>query len=147
MIEKKEFDKFWYKGLLCELKSLGISGELYNLLENYLSGTLQWVVLNRQMSSERPVLAGVLQGSILGQLLFVVYINDLPDELKSNAKLFPGDTSLFTIVNNKSANILNDDLQFISKWAFNWKVLFNTDPSKTTRKVLSNPKSTNHKLK
>ena len=147
MIEKKEFDKFWYKGLLCELKSLGISGELYNLLENYLSGTLQWVVLNRQMSSERLVLAGVLQGSILGQLLFVVYINDLPDELKSNAKLFPGDTSLFTIVNNKSANILNDDLQFISKWAFNWKVLFNTDPSKTTRKVLSNPKSTNHKLK
>ena len=79
---------------------MGISGELYNLLENYLSGRLQRVVLNGQKSLWRPVLAGVHEGSILGPLLFLVYINDLPDELKSNKKLFLDDTFLLTIVND-----------------------------------------------
>ena len=111
---------------------MGISGELYNLLENYLSGRFQRVVLNGQTSSWRPVLAGVPQGSILGPLLFLVYINDLPDGLKSNAELFADETSLFTIVKdkNESSNILNDDLQLISSWAYKWKMLFNPDPKK-----------------
>ena len=76
------------------------------------------------MSSWRPVLVGVPQGSILGTLLFLVYINDLPIELKSNAKLFADDTSLFTIVKNKnkSANILNNDLLLISTWAYIWNM-------------------------
>ena len=113
----KAFDKVWHEGLLYKLRSMGISGDLYKLLENYLSGRLQRVVLNGQTSSWRPVLAGVPQGSILGPLLFLIYINDLPNELKSNAKLFADDTSLFTIVKdeNESANILNNDLSLISK--------------------------------
>ena len=80
---------------------MGISGDLFNLLEKCLSGRLQRVVLNGQTSSLRPVLAGVHQGSILGPLLFLVYINDLPNELKSNAKHFADDASLFTIVKDK----------------------------------------------
>ena len=96
---------------------MGISGELYNLLESYPSGRLKRVVLNGKTSSWRPVLAVVPQGSILGPVLFLVYINDLLDELKSNAKLFADDTSLFAIVKdkNESANILSDDLQLTSK--------------------------------
>ena len=134
----KAFDKVWHKGLLYKLKSMGISGKLYNLLENYLSERSQGVLLNGQTSSWRPVLAGVPQGSILGPLLFLIYINDLPDELKSNAKLFADDTSLFSIVKdkNESANILSNDLAQISKWAYNWKMLFNPDPSKPAQEVI-----------
>ena len=134
----KAFDKVWHEGLLCELKSMGISGELYNLLENYLSGRFQRVILNGQTSSWRPVLAGVPHGSILGPLLFLIYINDLPNELKSNAKLLADDTSLYTIVKakNESANILNNDLQLISKWGYQWKMLFNPDPKKPAQEVL-----------
>ena len=74
----KAFDKVWHKGLLYKLKSMGISGELYNLLENYLSGRFQRFVLNGQTSLRRPVLAGFPQGSIMGPLIFLIYINNFP---------------------------------------------------------------------
>ena len=143
----KAFDEVWHEDLLYKLKSMGFSGELYNILENYLSGRFQRVVLNGQTSSWRPVLAGAPQGSILGPLLFLVYINDLPDGLKPNAKLFADNTSLFTIVKdkNESAIILNDDLQLISSWAYKWKMLFNPDPKKPAQEVLFSRKKTNTK--
>ena len=117
---------------------MGILGEFYNLLENYLSGRFQRVVLHGQTSSWRPVLAGVAQGSILGQLLFPIYINELLKEIKSNVKLFADDMSLFTIDKgkNKSANIINNDLLQISRWAYNWKMIFNPDSNKPAQEVL-----------
>ena len=134
----KAFDKVWHEGLIYKIKSMGISGEILNLLENYLSDRYQRVALNGQTSSWTPVLAGVPQGSISGPLLFLIYINDLPNELQSNAKLFADDTSLFAVTNDKNvcANILNNDLLAISKWAFNWKMLFNPDPKKPAQEVL-----------
>ena len=127
----------WYEGLLFKLMFMGISGELYNLLGNYHSGRFHRVILNGQTSSQRPVIAVVLQGSILSPLLFLVYINDLPNKLKSSAKPFTDDIPLFTIVNNKneSANTLNNDLLLISKWAYNWKMLFNLNPRKPAQEV------------
>ena len=77
---------------------MGITGDLYNLLESYLSGRFQRVLLNGQTSSWMPVLAGVPQDSILGPLPFLLYINHLPNNLKLNAKLFADEISLFTIV-------------------------------------------------
>ena len=88
--------------MLFKLRSVGISDELYNLLGNYFSGRFQRVILNGKMSLWRPVIGGVPQQSILGPRLFLVYINDLPNKLKSSAKLFADDTSLFTIVKDKN---------------------------------------------
>ena len=78
------------------------------------------------------------ESSTLGSLLFLVYINDLTNELKSSAKIFADDTSLFTIVKNKneSANTLNNELLLISKWAYNWEMLFNPDLTKPAHEVL-----------
>ena len=98
----KAFDKVWHEGLLYKLNSIGISGKFYKLMESYLSNRFQRVVLNGKTSSWRLILAGVPQGSILGPLLFLIYINDMPDSLKSNVKLFPDDISIFTIVKNKN---------------------------------------------
>ena len=80
----------------------GIDGKLLKLLENYLTDRQQRVVLNGQTSSWQNIYAGVPQGSVLGQLLFLIYINDLPGELTSMCKIFADDTSLFSKVNDKS---------------------------------------------
>ena len=90
------------------------------------------------------VTAGVPKGSILGPLLFLVYINDLPNELKSSVTLFADNTSLFTIVKdkNETANTLNN---LISKWAYNRKILFNPDPSKPAKAVLFSRKRETHR--
>ena len=84
----------------------------------------------------RPVLASVPQGSILSSLLFHIYINDLLNKLKSNVGVLANDIPLFTIIkdNNGSSNIPNNDLIY-SKWAYNWKMFFNSDPSKPAQKV------------
>ena len=78
------------------------------------------------------VQAGVPQGSILGPLFFLIYINDLSEGLISNSNLFAADTSLSSVVQNKNsaANDLNSDLMKISDWAFQWKIMFNPDPKK-----------------
>ena len=74
----------------------------------------------------------------MGPLLFLIYINDLTDGLSSNAKLFADDTSLFSVIHDvdASANELNNDLYQINKWAFQWKMSFNPDPSKQTQEII-----------
>ena len=128
----KAFDRVWHKGLILKLKSYGVDGSLLKLMENYLTGRQQRVVLNGQNSSSKNKLAGVPRGSVLGPFLFLIYINDLPNGIESICKIFADDTSLFSEVNDTtvSHSQLNNDLNKISKWAFQWKMLFNPDPSK-----------------
>ena len=103
----------------------------------------QRVILNGQVSSWTGVNTGVPQGSILGPLLFLVYINDLAGGLSSNAKLFADDTSLFSVIRDldTSANELNNDLYQINKWAFQWKMSINPDPSKQAQEIILSRKT------
>ena len=108
------------------------------LIKDFLSNRKQRVVLNGQCSSWMDVQAGVPQGSIVGPLLLLIYINDLSDNLVSNPKLFADDTSLFSKVTypNVTANQINNDLHNISTWAYQWKMNFNSDTSKQAHEVL-----------
>ena len=89
----KAFNKVWHEGIIFKLKQNGISGKLLSVLSDFLKDRKQRVTLNGQVTSWTGVHAGVPQGSILGPLLFLVYINDLANGLSSNAKLFADDTS------------------------------------------------------
>lgn len=133
----KAFDRVWHQGLLHKLKSIGISGTLFNWFKDYLENRKQRVVINGQASSLQVVKAGVPQGSILGPLLFLIYINDIVETLNCNVRLFADDTSLFVIVENPitAADILNNNLIFVSNWASQWLVTFN--PSKTESMVIT----------
>ena len=93
-----------------------ISGSLLSLIESYLYNRKHRVVLNGKCSQWSQITSGVPQGSVLGPLFFLVYINDLVDNISSEAKLFADDTSLFTIVYNEdiAADQLNRDLKTIS---------------------------------
>ena len=108
------------------------------ILIDFLKERKQRVVLNGQHSNWSNISAGVLQGSILGPLLFLIYINDLSDNLISNPRLFADDTSLFSVVHdiNQSGINLYDDLEKISNWAFPWKMSFNPDINKQAQEVI-----------
>ena len=108
------------------------------LIESFLSDRYQRVVLNGNNSNWNKIKAGIPQRSILGPLFFLIYINDLSSELSCSAKLFADDTSLFSIVENVNETTANlsKDLENIKKWAQQWNMSFNPDPTKMTHKVL-----------
>ena len=101
--------------------------------------------LNGQISSWELIKSGVRQGSVLGCLLFLIYINDLPDNSQCTCKIFADSTSLFSHAFDKckSQSVLNNDLQVISNWAFQWKMQFNPDPNKQAQEVYFSKKSNN----
>ena len=115
----KAFDKVWHDGLIFKLKQNGVSGMLLKLFEDYLSNRKQRVVLNGVHADYGDIKSGVPQGSVLGPLLFLIYINDLEENIKSQIRFFADDTMLFSIVKNAitSASDLNEDLEIIHRWA------------------------------
>ena len=111
---------------------------LSSVITDFLYQRKQRVVLNGQHSSWTNVETGIPQGSTLGPLFFLIYINDSSDGLTSNPKLFANDTSLFSVVQNinSTANDLNSDLMKISDLAFQWKMRFNSDLKKQAQEVI-----------
>ena len=139
----KAFDKVQHDGIIYKLTQNGISGNLLNLLEDFLKERKQHLVPNGQASTWKNINAGVPQGSIFRPLLFLIYINDLTEGLTTNVKLFADDTSLFSVVHDTqtSANDLNKGLKIINNWAFQWKMNFNPVPTKQAHKVICSRKT------
>ena len=115
---------------------------MINILNDFLTNRKQRVGLNGQCLSWVDIRAGVPQGSIPGPLLFLIYVNDLPNGLKSKCNLFADDTSLFSVAHdlNTSASDINNDLKLISDWAFQWKMSFNPDPGQQAQEIIFNRK-------
>ena len=143
----KAFDKVWHEGILFKLKTYGVNGEVLTLLTNYLYERYQRVVMNGQSSSWELVKSVVPQGSVLGPLFFLIYTNDLPDNLESNCKIFADDTSLFYKVFDKhvSRATLNKDLELINNLDFQWKMQFNPDRHKQAQELYFSKKAGNQK--
>ena len=139
----KAFDKVWHPGLVQKLKQNGISDNMLQILENFLSDRYQRVTINGKVSSWRIIKAGVPQGSVLGPLLFLIYINDLIEGMKCDARIFADDTSIFKIVNdvNGAFNDLNHDLKLVEKWGRQWRMSFNPDPLKPPVEVIFSTKT------
>lgn len=133
----KAFDRVWHVGLIHKLRSAGVTGKILDWFKSYLTDRQQRVVLPGVASDWAYIRAGVPQGSVLGPLLFLLYINDIVNDIGANIRLFADDTSLFIIVENPvtAAVSLNADLSRISNWANTWLVTFN--PNKTESLLLS----------
>ena len=126
---KKAFDTVPHKRLIAKLEHKGIQGNILGWIKNYLQNRTQQVVINGVCSDEVNVLSGVPQGSVLGPLLFLVYIDDLPLRVLSEVFLFADDTKLFRIILNKRDQaILQKDLNCLNDWSNKWLLEFN--PSK-----------------
>ena len=125
----KAFDKVWNNGIIFKLKCNGVSGNLLRFLKNYLQDRFQRVVLNRTTSNWRGLNAGVPHGSVLGPLLFLIYINYLTDNISTQIHLFADDSSLFTRVEGVDQTQVKiiKDLQTVSDRAHQWKMVFNHD--------------------
>ena len=132
----KAFDKVRHQGLLYKLNQNGISGNLLETLTEFLKDRKQRVELNGQNSLWANVEAWVPQDSILGPLLLLIYISNLPDNLLTNVKLSADNTSLFSVVHNiaTSSCDLNYDLNRVREWKF--KMSFNPKPWKLAQEVI-----------
>ena len=133
----KAFDRVYHPGLLYKLQRSGINGPLLQWFGDYLEERKQKVVVQGGSSQWGRVRAGVPQGSVLGPLLFLIYINDIVNIVQSSIRLFADDTTLFIRVDNATAatNILNTDLQEVETWSGQWLVSFN--PTKTKSMIIS----------
>ena len=120
------FEQFWHNGLLAKLSQIGVEGNFFDILSSYLSDRKQIVVVDGEKSDILDLKAGVPQGSRLGPLLFIIYINDIENEIESDILIFADDTSLFATGSDPTETALqiNRDIEKISVWADIWKVYF-----------------------
>ena len=121
---QKAFDKVPHQRLLLKLKAHGIRVGLIDWIEQWLTDRRQRVVVDGEVSNWKSVLSGVPQGSVLGPLLFLIYINDLDDNTTSNVLKFADDTKVFRKVNTDGdKQHLQNDLNRLVKWSEKWQML------------------------
>ena len=131
----KAFDRLWHAGLLHKLRSYGISGQVFGLIFSFLSNRWLLLVLDEKSSQEYQGNAGNPQGSILGPSLFLIYINDPPDNIICGISVYANDTTLYSKSYQTSdlwqqlelASELESDLQDTADWGKKWLVDFNAE--------------------
>ncbi len=125
----KAFDVVPHKRLLTKLEYYGIQGNILSWIEDFLSDRTQQVVVDGESSDIAQVTSGVPQGSVLGPILFLAFINDMPDCVNSSCRLFADDSIIYRNVNSENdARVLQQDLDALHKWETEWGMRFN--PSK-----------------
>ena len=128
---RKAFDKVPHKRLMAKVRSLGIIDEVGDWIEDWLSDRKQRVVINGTSSGWRDVTSGVPQGSVLGPLLFIIYINDLDLVLVSKISKFADDTRMGINADSDAAvKQLQEDLRKVGEWSKKWQMPFNLDKCK-----------------
>ena len=149
---RKAFDLVSHQHLLYKISKYGITNQTLNWIGAFLHQRTQRVVIRGETSESLPVTSGVPQGSVLGPVLFLIFINDLPLDVISPLSLFADDSKVFSrivtnknIRNNENENgnaMLQKDLNTITKWAETWKMEFNVDKCKIMHLGNQNPKHT-----
>ena len=127
------YPRVWHAGLLHKLKSYGISGQIFGLISSFFNNRRLRVVLDAKSSQECPVNAGLPQGSILGPTLFLLYNNDLPDDVICEIAIYADDTTFYSKCDQASdlwqqlelASELESDLRDSVDWGIKWLVYFN----------------------
>ena len=102
-----------------KLDGLGVQGKILGWIQSFLSNRTQKVIVDGEESGWRDVISGIPQGSVLGPMFFICFINDLPNDVKTNVFIFADDTKLFATVPENNA-ALQQDLSNLQKWSEKW---------------------------
>ena len=120
---RKAFDSVPHERLLTKLKAYGVTGNVLNWIMNFLKGRSQLVRVGEERSKKSEVLSGIPQGSILGPILFTVFINDLPDMIQTTCKIFADDTKIYDKATNSTK--IQQDINKLQVWSDEWNLYFN----------------------
>ena len=133
---QKAFDTVPHRRMMVKLNSYGITDKTHNWIEDFLKDRNQHVKVNNTKSSEIPVKSGIPQGSVLGPVLFIIYINDLPGSVTSSIKLFADDAKIYQELDDSThQNQIQRDLSALEAWSDKWLLKFH--PEKCKRMFIS----------
>ena len=136
----KAFDSVPHERLLKKVEAYGIRGNLLSWIRNFLTSRKQRVVLGGKYSNWQDVTSGIPQGSVLGPILFTIFINDMPDTVKSCMKLFADDAKIFKAIESiEDFNMIQNDLNTLFKWSQIWQLPLNLDKCKGIHYGKNNP--------
>ena len=137
---RKAFDAVPHERLLIKLNAYGITGQLHKWVSSFLKHRKQYVRMGKEHSEKHVITSGIPQGSILGPILFLIFINDLPENIESICHVFADDTKIYNTTENKAT--LQNDLNKLYEWSEKWQLSFNASKCKCIHYGSKNPKYT-----